>query len=121
MNIYLIGAFLWSLLILVLTLTPGESVPDVGLFDYDKLGHAFIFFVLSFLSINGIYRHPRYNAKVNKAVIIGVLFSAFYGFTIELIQSVIPGRSMEAMDAIANIIGAILGLSLFYLMNKLRT
>lgn len=121
MNKYLIGAAAWAILILVLTLTPGESVPDVGIFDYDKLGHAFIFFVLSFLLINGVFYHPKSEAKIMLAVLVGVIFSVVYGIAIEMVQSLIPGRSMDLFDAIANTAGSLLGLSLFYILNKLRT
>lgn len=120
MNKYLIGAIVWALIIMVLTLTPGEAVPDVSLFDYDKLGHGFIFFVLSFLLIKGTYENLQTTSRAGNAVLIGVVTSAFYGFLIEIIQSFIPGRSMDVYDAVANVIGSILGLSLFYLLNKLR-
>lgn len=121
LNKYIIGSIVWALIILIFTLTPGNSVPDLDVFSYDKFGHGFVFFVLSFLLISGFYQ--AFTASVNrkKALFIGVIISALYGFAIEAAQSVIPHRSMELYDALANIIGSFLGLGLFYLHNKFKT
>ncbi|MEM7106659.1 MAG: VanZ family protein [Bacteroidota bacterium] len=118
MNRYLIGAFIWALLILVLTLTPGKSVPDLTLFDYDKLGHAGIFLVQSYLLITGLYVQSKVKSQI-KYVVIGCMGAIFYGFMIEYAQNFIPDRGMEWYDALANIIGALLGVGLFYLQNNL--
>ncbi|ELR69725.1 Putative integral membrane protein [Fulvivirga imtechensis AK7] len=119
-NKYLIGSILWAIVILVLTLTPGESVPDLTLFSYDKLGHGFVFFVLAFLLISGLYESRKDHIKRNSMLTLGVILSALYGFLIELAQAVIPGRSMEMYDALANIAGSFLGLCLFYIRNKYK-
>lgn len=119
MNKYLIGALLWALLILVLTLTPGKAVPDIGLFDYDKLGHAGIFMIQSYLLIKGLYERDARKNRVSKYVWSGSVTAVFYGFAIEYAQSFIPDRGMEFYDAIANIIGSFFGVTLFYLHNKL--
>lgn len=119
-NKYLIGAFLWAILILVITLTPGESVPDLTLFSYDKLGHGFVFFILAFLLISGLYESRKDHIKRNSMLYMGVIVSVLYGILIEGAQSVIPGRSMEIFDALANTAGSFLGLLLFYIRNKYK-
>ncbi len=108
---------MWALFILILTLTPGKSVPDIGLFDYDKLGHAGVFMIQSYLLTMGLYR--RKANELIKFVIIGTSLAITYGFLIEYVQSFIPDRGMEFYDAVANIVGAIFGTGLFYLHNKL--
>ena len=115
LNKYIIGAILWAILILVLTLSPGSSMPDLDIFSYDKLGHAFIFFVFAFLLISGIYE--QLEVRKRKAVYIGAIIAALYGFLIEVLQHFIPQRSMEIYDALANIIGSFFGLGLFYVRN----
>lgn len=115
----MIGAFLWALFILVLTLTPGKSVPDLTIFDYDKLGHAGIFLIQSYLLISGLYLR-RGKGHTKKYVFIGSITAVIYGFLIELAQDFIPDRGMELYDAVANIIGALCGVGLFYLHNNLR-
>ena len=120
LNKYLIGSIVWAILILILTLTPGKSVPDLTIFSYDKLGHGFVFFVLAFLLISGLYENLKDSVRKKNAIYIGMLVAATYGFLIEAVQSVIPDRSMEMYDALANIIGSFLGLLLFNIRNKLK-
>ena len=119
MNRYLVAALAWAALILVLTLTPGKSVPDIGLFDYDKLGHAGIFLIQSYLLITGLYKKGAEGNKLHRYAIVGSSVAVLYGFLIEFAQSFIPDRGMEFYDALANIIGSFLGVLLFYFHNKL--
>lgn len=119
-NKYLTGAILWALLILVLTLTPGKSVPDYELFSYDKLGHAFIFFVQAYLLSMGLYTKFKDPVRKRNSALIGIFVACIFGFLIELIQRFIPDRSMDIYDAIANVGGSFLCLPLFYISNKLK-
>lgn len=116
MNKFLIGALLWGTVILLLTLTPGKSMPQVGFFSYDKLGHAGIFCIFSFLLITGMYVNKK--SDLFKVSMWGVALATIYGLLIEFIQHFIPDRGMEWLDAIANMSGAILGFCLFYLWYK---
>lgn len=118
-NKYLIGSVIWALFILVLTLTPGKSVPDISLFSYDKLGHGFVFFVLAFLLISGFYQSLISSSK-HRAASVGVILSVLYGLSLEVAQSMVPDRSMEFYDALANTIGSFLGLAVFYIRIKLK-
>ena len=117
-NKYIIGALLWASFILLLTLTPGKSVPDITLFSYDKIGHAFVFFVFSWLLGKGLFRA---NGRLVAALVTTLLLSTLYGLGIEIAQNFIPDRGMEWFDAIANILGTILGLGLFYFTNRQKT
>ncbi|MTI22498.1 VanZ family protein [Fulvivirga sp. RKSG066] len=116
-NKYTIGTFIWAAGILLLTLTPGKSVPDYTLFSYDKLGHAFVFFVLAALLSKGLYQS---NGKRNFAILITLLFTATYGMAIEIAQHFIPDRGMEWYDALANVVGSFLGVCLFYISNVVK-
>ncbi|MBL6446908.1 VanZ family protein [Fulvivirga sp. 29W222] len=120
LNKYLIGSIIWAILILILTLTPGKSVPDLSIFSYDKLGHGFVFFVLTFLLISGLYENLKGSIRKKRAIYIGITIAASYGFLIEGMQSIIPDRSMETYDAVANVAGCFLGLLLFNIRNKLK-
>jgi hypothetical protein len=112
----LVSCIGWALIILILTLTPGEYVPSYSLFSYDKLGHAGIFCIqavflmLTFLYVSGW--------KIRRSVILGMVISIIYGFIIEGIQDFIPGRKMDYYDAAANIVGSFFAPVVFYLLNK---
>lgn len=92
-------------------------MPGIGLFDYDKLGHAGIFMIESYLLTMGLYQKNGTNLAT--FALIGAFLATAYGFLIEYAQSFIPDRGMELYDAIANIVGAIVGTGIFYLHNKL--
>ncbi|MBN1927992.1 MAG: VanZ family protein [Chlorobiaceae bacterium] len=63
----------------------------------DKLLHAFAFYVLAFLADRG---YPASRHLPRK-----LLFLAFFGIFIELVQVYLPWRSAEVMDFIADCIG----------------
>lgn len=112
----LVACIAWAVLILILTLTPGEYVPSYSLFSYDKLGHAGIFCIQAILLMYTFC--VSYGWKTGRAVITGMIIAIIYGFIIEGVQGLIPGRSMDIYDAIANIAGSFLAPVAFYLMNK---
>lgn len=119
---YNLFAIIWIFLILLLGLSPGDAMPDTDVWDFlsfDKIAHFFVFAVLSFLLIVGFtkqysFKFLRYNAQT-----LAVVFSVLYGLLIELGQSVIPDRSLEYADLLANTIGALSGWVIFYLIYKL--
>jgi glycopeptide antibiotics resistance protein len=98
--------FIWTLIILLLTLLPSESIPEYKLFDFDKLGHLAVFGGWTFLT--GIFiliNMKRIKGRMWKVAILGFIF----GTGIELVQFLAPiNRSASVADAIANTIGCIL-------------
>ncbi len=119
---YNLFAILWILLILLLGLSPGEAMPDTDVWDFlsfDKVAHFFIFAVLSFLLIIGFTKQYSFKFVKYNAQILAIGFSIFYSLLIELGQALIPGRSMEYADLLANCIGALSGWVIFYLIYKL--
>jgi VanZ family protein len=116
LNKFLIAAILWAGLILVLTLTPGASVPDYRIFTFDTLGHFGIFLVLAYLLASGL--HVKSPFTINRSIVIGLLYTIVYGALIEIAQEYIPQRGMEWSDLLANCSGSILGITLFYISIK---
>jgi VanZ family protein len=113
---FLIASVAWAVLILILTLTPGKYVPSYSLFSYDKLGHAGIFCIQAVLLMLTLRHH--YEWKIKNSILISMAVTIVYGFIIEAIQGLIPDRSMDIYDAIANITGSFLAPLVFYLVNK---
>lgn len=112
----------WLLLVLLLTLTPGENMPQTSLWEdllsFDKVAHFFIFGVLVFLMIIGLSKQYRYQFLRSKAVQVSLAIGIAYGIIIEIIQLFIPGRGFEVADIIANTIGCFMGFGLFYLVYR---
>ena len=112
-------AIIWSLIILVLSGYPGDYVPKIPVWQFDKLVHSFIYSVLSVFLL--IAFHLQYVRKKNrlKLYLIVISIGVFYGGFMEFLQNVIfINRSGNWYDFIANAIGAILGVLVYPIINK---
>ena len=112
----------WALLIMLLTLSPGESMPRTNLWqellNFDKAAHFFVFSILVLLMIVGLSKQYTYEKLRRKAVVYSLSASIGYGLLIEAIQYAIPDRSFELADLLANTTGCFIGYGLFYLLYK---
>lgn len=90
--------------IMALTLMPSESLGSSKLFEYDKLGHFFIFFIWTFLFALSVATFKNRKTPLFFIFLAGSLF----GISIELLQYLTPyGRSANFIDAAADIAGSL--------------
>jgi VanZ family protein len=119
---YNLFGFCWLLLIMLLTLTPGNALPETSLWEelisFDKVVHFLLFCILVLLLIVGFKKQYTYDQVRSKAVPLAITIGVFYGVLIEVMQNFVDGRFMEFMDMVANTIGCGLGYGLFYLIYK---
>ena len=109
-----IPAIVWALLILYLSTGPGISLPVKwwDLLAPDKIGHAVFYGILVILILWGFGQQAPLSQKIAWGVVLG---ASAYGIGMEVIQyAFFPGRYFEVLDIIANIIGTIAGLIIFY-------
>jgi len=106
---------LLALLLLVISWLAFSPKPPEGIdTGWDKANHLLAFAtlaVVSALSLTG----ARRERKVGK-VVLGLLA---YGIFIELVQTQVPGRSAEAADVLADMVGVALGLLLLAGLERL--
>lgn len=103
--------------IIILTSLPSESLPSVSLGD--KYEHFLAFFVLGFLLyLNFLYQN-KFDLLRNYPFILSIIITSLYGAFDELHQLLIPGRSAEFMDWLADFIGAVAGISVALIFVKL--
>lgn len=102
---------IWISLITYASLTPPGNVPKIDFFPhFDKVVHFGIYFVLSILTIPVVIKKKHYN----KAYLLASIFSITTGIFFEWLQNYMAqGRTASLYDAIANMVGAIIGV-LFY-------
>ncbi len=102
-------ALFWALLILVLCLLPGRSLPQwewADLFSLDKPVHAALFGVLTVL----VGRAFKLSGRTGPVLLWSVLLSVGYGLATEAMQQLQAlGRHGDVNDAIANTLGAMGG------------
>ncbi len=136
-NLKLVALFSWTLLILVLLLSPMpfESVQESTSFA-DKIVHAVLFGVLAFLIFilfdhseeDGVMNPERKFYKKKKTsrkkyirinnllqiFLITFLISTTMSIILEYVQVYIPGRSSNDYDLLSSVIGIVLVLIFIY-------
>jgi len=90
----------WFLLILAATSVPSPRLPDVGIRFADKLLHAAIYFPLGLLLFRAM------GGRGVRPALLALLACAAAGALDELHQLFIPGRSCDAVDLLADALGA---------------
>ncbi|HQV77892.1 MAG TPA: VanZ family protein [Chitinophagales bacterium] len=105
-----IPAVLWSGIIFFLCFLPGSAFPKEDWLDkiyFDKIVHAFLYFVLFFLIIR------NFSAQTKATIFITSTLCIAQGILIEFIQdsSYIQNRSFDVYDILANIIGVLFSIS----------
>lgn len=106
---------LWLLIILVLSLIPGNQLPGMPFIPhFDKLVHAAMYFILVVLLIN-----PLKHLKVRRFYLVALFVSFIIGSVVELAQTYIAvNRSGCFCDELANLAGAFLGIIFYHYFIK---
>jgi len=104
---------LLALLLLLISWLAFSPKPLEGIdTGWDKVNHLLAFFTLAAVSALSLQEGPRRHRKVA----LGLLA---YGIFIELVQTQVPGRSAEAADVLADMVGVALGLLLLAGLERL--
>ena len=78
----------------------------------DKIAHIGMYMVLSFALCRALTHKSRHDVSFfvyRKAIFLSIFACFLYGLSDEWHQSFTPGRSVEAADVMADILGATLG------------
>lgn len=96
------------------------AIPDFGQdwsfwdgIHADKIAHAIMFGMLSFLICRAFNSLTVWRKKRTALVIIGVLLATLYGLSDEVHQSFVVVRTADPADLMADFFGAVLGALLF--------
>lgn len=105
----LIWSLLWALIILVLTLMPGEDVPDLGwaeLLNLDKPVHAVLFGIQTWLLGVALSGATRWGKPWRRPALTAAGISLVYGGLTELLQgTMMLGRTADPFDLLADGVG----------------
>jgi VanZ family protein len=107
-------SFFWAFIILVLTMLPGNKLPEVNIYSFDKLVHFGIFGLLMHLLLKDLKRTGALPGYIK----FSFFFCFLFGTSIEIIQIFVPGRNFSVYDIIANSIGVVLGYFFFKTAEK---
>ena len=106
---FFFGLFVCGLVaVIVLSLLPAEAMPALEVSD--KIEHAAAYAFLAFTGALALRRPHRW-------LVAGL---AVLGIALEIAQTLVPGRSFDLVDGLANAAGAILGVLLAHLLPTFR-
>lgn len=105
--------YTWAAIIFAACLIPGRDVPSLSIFQHDKLIHFAIFALLAFLFLL-LFKKP----VLKKEGWIVFLSCTACGYLVELLQGsgITAGRSFDHYDALADAVGAVLGILVFFML-----
>ena len=110
-------ALLWAVMVMVLCGLPGEQIPELTFLEWlrpDKIVHLLLFGVQSYLLCKGLKLQTTFPSMARHAIFLALSFSIVYGAVVEVLQDAIfINRNGDIRDAIANAIGAFLGVWLY--------
>lgn len=110
---------IYWLVLFTATSIPVEKLPSIGLSD--KVNHLLAYFVLSVLFYLALLFQRKSKFLFDNASLAALVISSFYGIADELHQMLIPGRSAEVLDWIADAVGVVLGVLLIsYIKFRLK-
>jgi VanZ family protein len=114
-------ALLWAVLILLLTFMPGSDVPNFKIPHLDKVAHAGMYAVFSFLLLYGFRSGRASDNKLQKHAVMSAALAIGFGIVTEALQpELAPGRTFEVTDILANIIGSISGATAYLVVHLKR-
>ena len=113
---------LCGIIIMVLTGIPGSCLPHVKpVVGLDKVVHLLMYATFAFLCLWGYRKQFVSNglAYQKKALLLAVVISIFYGGLTEMLQEyLVPGRTGDWFDFLADSIGTLLGVFVFLLFYR---
>ncbi len=114
---YFLPAFIWGVIIFVLSTSGGINLPESwwDVISVDKVGHLVFYGIFCFLILWGFLK------SYHKTPYLGAISGCFlYGLMLEVIQfTFFPFRFFEYFDILANILGILFGaFAFYYYVNK---
>jgi VanZ family protein len=103
---YQLPAFLWAVVIFISSSIPSTMMPTLKIFDYDKLIHCGIYFLLAFFTYRALRYQTRFPSLARRALLWTVLLIMVYGASDEFHQYFVPGRQADVFDLMADTTGA---------------
>lgn len=112
----------WAAVVLVLTLTPAQDMPQLPpwkLISFDTAAHAFVFVILAVLTIFSVRRQQTWPQLRRWGYLVVLLGGTAFGLLIEVLQMTMNlGRHGEWSDGISDALGVVVGLLLGYVTRR---
>ena len=112
-------AIAWAAAIFIQSSMSYIDTPDLGFDAQDKLFHAIEYAILGFLLRRALVFQSTQFIKIRTGWLT-ILIGGTYAISDEIHQLFVPGRSGEIADAIADIVGIILVVFVYFIIKQIR-
>jgi VanZ family protein len=114
------AVMVYALLLILVSLLPGSQLPSIPdwnlLFAPDKVAHFGAYAIFALL-LSALFTERRKIWGIGAAV----LLAAAFGALLEVFQGLAgTGRNFDPVDMVANLLGALIGGIIFFLLQLLR-
>ncbi len=103
-----------AVVIFVLSSFPRLPTPEIGIDYEDKLEHAIAYAFFAVLICRALYFQQTYLFWQRNHLSLSFVLGTLYGISDEFHQSFVPGRTADVYDAIADGVGCIIGVYIFW-------
>lgn len=107
----------WATAILIVSVIPSEELPDLNMWEPDKVFHAICYAILTGLVFLLLKAHKSHKKVLNSVINAGFI-CILYGFCIECIQLWLPTRSFDIYDVIADVLGCIVAVAVVLVISR---
>lgn len=102
---YFLPPILWAILIIIASSIPSKYLPTVEIFGWDKIAHVCVFFIFGILILRWLINFKEDTKDIKIINLVTLIIVITFGIFDEIYQSIIPGRTPDAFDLIADAIG----------------
>lgn len=110
---YYLPAIAWASIIYFMSTTSSLPKIDFNMLSVDKVGHITFYSILTILLIFGAARQQQWRVTNVIMLILMAVLASSYGISLEYVQGLLPHRSFDTADMLANELGVVLALLIY--------
>jgi VanZ family protein len=120
---YHFPTILWALIIMLSMSIPVKYVPKVAVIGFDKMAHVGIFMIFGLLVFRSVVNFRKHTKKSISSFVLMLIMVMIFGGLSELYQGLIPDRTPDTIDFMADTAGGLIAIMvvLFYNYYKNQT
>lgn len=103
----------YAALVFAISSIPQISAPDLGIDWIDKIAHG-VEYLLFFLIALRAFRNKPFRLKAGVLITLTATISLVYAISDEIHQYYVPGRSADILDILADMVGILAGMTVYF-------
>ena len=104
----------WTIIIFLLSIGNTPINAPIQWISIDKLGHLTFYMLEVVLMIWGLAKANNWQKTKHIPVVVCFIIAVSYGTLLEYVQAILPHRTFDYADMVANLVGATIGVLFYY-------